>query len=241
MKLRKTPFSTRRVSVLSLIGTLIAFPFVYFYTLDQIFLNATPRAAVIGFAPLKRTVPAFPDQQTEPHTCGVHALNAIYRAHGLVPEDHDLRFRLGTDRPAVPNQEDTLGTLQPDICRVLAQDAFHPTFLDVDDPDAHLRLRRHLERKWTALALIRKESTGGLHWIMLQMGPEKAVLRIDSQIQEPLVIDTERFFQSQAVSVFLVTPQSTATKSGIGRAHRIGVRAMRKSSKRIRSLASTIS
>lgn len=105
-----------------------------------------------------------PQKQVEPHTCGLHALSSIYLAYGLDPMATDLRFRLGTDKRATNFDPDSLGTIHPDILRVLGQDGFDATTLLMIGDDARTVIRDHLSSGHPALALIR---IGELHWIVL--------------------------------------------------------------------------
>jgi len=104
-----------------------------------------------------------PDVQREGHTCGFHSAAAVYRAYGLDPEAARLRFRLGTDRLGNNLDPESLGTIHPDILRVLGQDGFDTTLLLARDAGRDAQLRDHLASGHPALALIRVE---GLHWVV---------------------------------------------------------------------------
>lgn len=213
----------------------IAIP-AHFIILDQVFSRAVARAEVMGFSPSKVAQRAIPEWQAEPHTCGLHCLRSLYRAHGLNPDKHALRFRLGVDRPAIPAISSTEGALQPDICRVLAQDGFTVEQLDLESDNSADSLTRHLGNSWKALALIRKPSNGGLHWVVIQDKGSRQIEVVDSQFRSPYEENTTAFLGEKAISVFLVTPGTPNIKKTIKEAHRIGVMAMKETPAKIRNL-----
>ena len=109
----------------------------------------------------------IPEVQTEPHTCGLHSLRSIYRSFGLEPDDYRLRARLGVDNPGLALDQNSTGTIQPDLYRVLDQDgfAFVADFSKQAKMDA---VYRHLASGHPVMALIQREETEGMHWIVLQ-------------------------------------------------------------------------
>jgi hypothetical protein len=88
--------------------------------------------------------PLIPEHQTEPHTCGLHTLSSIYTAYGLHVTAHDLRFRLGTDKPFTNFLTDSIGTIHPDMLRVLGQDGFRTELLFRSSTQTPARLAEHL-------------------------------------------------------------------------------------------------
>jgi hypothetical protein len=62
------------------------------------------------------------EKQIEQHTCGFHSVSTVYRAFGIDPTLADLRFRLGTDARAFNFDDMTMGTIHPDMLRVMEQD-----------------------------------------------------------------------------------------------------------------------
>lgn len=72
--------------------------------------------------PSKNPIALVPEKQIDTFSCGFHALSSIYRSHGVDPRLANLRRRLGTSVPAIPFVQDSTGTLQPDLFRVLRQD-----------------------------------------------------------------------------------------------------------------------
>lgn len=106
----------------------------------------------------------IPERQTEPHTCGFHALSSIYKAYGLDPEEHRLRFRLGVDKPVNLLFPESRGTVHPDILRVLSQDGFKATIADPGETGAADQLKSHLDDGHVALALTKVNT---YHWVAL--------------------------------------------------------------------------
>jgi hypothetical protein len=149
-----------------------------------------------------------PEVQTEPHTCGLHAISSIYKAYALDPEALELRFRLGTDKPLTNLDSESTGTLPPDIRRVLDQDSFRLVELDLRDSDALSQLFNHLLSGHPALALTHKGSlTTGLHWVALERtsgASRSAVLVCDSlrpdKYEEEIGSLTQRVNQVMLVS-----------------------------------------
>lgn len=119
--------------------------------------------------PVKQTPNALPkpivgENQVEGHTCGMHSVSAVYKSYGVDPELADLRFRMGADRMANPLDKTSLGTVQPDMLRVVHQDGFATALLDLQDPEpAQKRLRDHLDSGHYAVTLISRREGGGLH------------------------------------------------------------------------------
>ena len=153
----------------------------------------------------------MPEQQTEGHTCGMHALRAAYRGYGLEPDEFDLRFRLGVDTAAVPGDGTSTGTLPPDLLRVLPQDGFAYTLLPLEDAGAEAQLKRHLRRGQVALALV---EVTGLHWVALDAAPGDRLRVVDSLSPQPYDVATPQFLGDQALSVVLIEPAAVG-RSGV--------------------------
>lgn len=149
--------------------------------------------------------------QTEPHTCGFCALSSVYRAHGLSPQDADLRFRLGVDKPLSFLSPSTTGTIPHDMLRVLEQDGFRAEFLLADDGRALPRLRGHLGRGYAALALIKVNE---LHWVALRGldGPDTFIT--DSLEEATAATPLDAFFQERVKAVLLI--RATAAPPAYG-------------------------
>jgi len=167
-------------------------------------------AAHAAAAPAARPGALEPGEQTEPHTCGLHAMSSLYRAYGVDPEAHRLRFRLGTDMPANWLIPDSRGTIHPDLLRVLRQDGFEAeVLLDLGDAERLAQLRRHLEGGQCALTLIRTEASGALHWVVLsaQESEPAAVSVCDSLSPTLYARPLDAFVRERVSSVVLVSPR----------------------------------
>lgn len=172
------------------------------------------------------SAPAEPLPQLESHTCGLLSLSAAYKAYGLSPGGKNLRFRLGVDRAANPVDSTSTGTLHPDLLRVIAQDGFTYAMLDPARDDAPGALTSHLESSQVALLLIRREETGGLHWVLTDES-EGGVLRIvDSLKPEPVREAAEPFLRRRVLSIILMRPAEAGAAVDIGAAHRAGMAEM---------------
>ncbi len=231
----KCRINFKRLSLITCASLAVAI-IAYFIIIDQIFRNAFPRALELGFRPQLIAKSAIPEQQIENHTCGLHALRSIYQAHGLPPDDHKLRKRLGIDRPAIPFMHSTQGALQPDICRVLSQDGFLLKLLNLEDDNPIVQLDDHLSKSWKALALIKKPENGALHWIVIEKGNELEFTTVDSQQPVPKLIIKSEFLQRLAITVFLVEPNPKPTRECIELAHRLGIAAMKQTPLRMKKL-----
>ena len=230
------------VSVVGVISFLVAIP-IHILLLDLIFVTAEPRSEILGFEPAMETVRAEPEVQQEPHTCGVHTMRSLYRAHKLNPDEHNLRFRLGADIPAFTALASSTGIVQPDLCRVLAQDGFHVRVTDPEDTSANQQLVNHLAAGWKCVALIRRPQNGHLHWVLVQsssaepgIGADlKTVELVDSLEFDPVVVDLSEFLRFQAVTLIFPEP-SGASEPSIRKAYRQGIRALRNTPDRMKLL-----
>lgn len=169
-----------------------------------------------------------PEVQTEPHTCGLHAMRSLYTAYGLNPDAFNLRFRLGTDAPAMRIDSESTGTLHPDLYRVLGQDGFAAHAMDLDAANADARLQAHLEHDQLALALVYRST---YHWVLLADHEDVAQLTvIDSLAAEPFAENTRVFIDETALSITLIKPSTDGTSNFT--AHRDGVDEMLEATKR---------
>ena len=144
-----------------------------------------------------------PERQSEPHTCGFHAMWSLYRAYGVSPDHANLRFRLGTDMRATNFDPDSLGTIHPDMLRVLSQDGFVTSVLAVVSPDDNPRIRTHLEAGHPVLALIR---VTGLHWVVLTGVEGEDVVICDSLQPELCREPLKAYVSERLLSGILVRP-----------------------------------
>lgn len=221
----------------SALTTLAAGLVFYFVALDFIFSSSESLAELLDEYPAAQASAALPEVQTEPHTCGLHAIRSLYRAHGLDPDTYNLRFRLGTDRKAVSVVESSQGTVHPDLYRVLAQDGFHVVGLDLAAAHRQRVLSRHLTSGLKALALIRRPENGNLHWILLQAGEPDRLELVDSLVETPVLDSPGAFLGSKAVSVALIYPGSKEDSPSIKQAYRLGVVEMNKTPGRMSDLS----
>jgi hypothetical protein len=183
--------------------------------------------AAVDSSPLHHPTFLQAEPQTEGHTCGLHALSALYRAHGLDGAALRLRERLGVDVPGVPAQPGTTGTLPPDLLRVLAQDGFRADILGPADPDFAATLDAHLSSHFYALALIKRRENGHLHWVVFTQFENGTVEVADSlRPQEAYLEPVADFVPNHVKSVLLVRPDPNAQVSGVQPAHRRGIWAM---------------
>ncbi|MGD9791780.1 MAG: hypothetical protein AB7Q00_14915 [Phycisphaerales bacterium] len=145
-----------------------------------------------------------PERQTEGHTCGFHALSSIYRAYGLDPGAMRLRFRLGTDRRATNLDSESLGTIHPDILRVLDQDGFDATTLVAIGDGSAEQIRDHLKSGHPVLALIR---VSDLHWIVLTAIDGDDVVVCDSLRSELACERFDDYVRERVLSAILIRPK----------------------------------
>ncbi|MCR9143146.1 MAG: cysteine peptidase family C39 domain-containing protein [bacterium] len=159
-----------------------------------------------------RAVPynLYPEIQRDGHSCGYLAMAAIYRSYGLNFRKARLKHRLGTDVPAVPFLEDTNGTIQPDLFRVLLQDGFEGRVVAPADADDREDLIEHLEGPHYALTLIKRKATGSLHWIVLTDYHKANVMVADSLIRGKRRHNLAKFAEEEILSSILLKPASTS-------------------------------
>ena len=169
-------------------------------------------------------VPSTPraGTQTEPHTCGWHAMNSMYAAYGLNGEIFDLRFRLGTDEPAMRADKESTGTLHPDLYRVLAQDGFKIDALDLEADVAAAALKNHLAWQQLALVVVYRST---YHWVLIGPADESDELVVyDSLKDEPETMPVDELLDN-ALSVTLVEP-SDGEPMSTSAAHAEGLKEM---------------
>lgn len=181
---------------------------------------------------------AFPEAQFESDTCGLHTLRAIYKSYGIDPNRENLRVRLGVDVPAVPTDETSTGTLQPDMLRVLSQDRFAWELLDVDHDAAAEELVQHLLTANMAAVLIRRRENGHLHWVAASSIKSGKMAIVDS-LRDHVYFEEPRSFLGDCIlSCILVRPSSEETEvSLLSRAHADGTTEMMRTLRRYREKA----
>lgn len=224
----------RRLMILSISTTLIIFT-IYFVAIDNIFKGARVRALEMGFRPSESPTSPMPELQTEPHTCGLHALESLYKAYGLDTRHHNLRFRLGIDIPAVPWVKLTQGALQPDLFRVLAQDGFKLELvsLDISLEIVRKKIFIHMLSGHKSIALIKKPSNGSLHWIVIDKQDNDLVI-VDSQHPSPYAVDPDDLITNNLVTLLLVSQEPNPCAKTVKDGYRLGVKAMKLSTSRLK-------
>lgn len=163
-----------------------------------------------------------PEKQTESHTCGLHAMESIYRSYGLTVDDFNLRERLGVDRSTIPYATETRGTIQPDILRVLDQDGFTYTVVDLSRNDVGTTVSEHLQSGHYALTLIKRTESGILHWIVLSKVAETNFEIVDS-LEPEAYFEPLDFLNTNAVGVVLVQPRDDSEEIGATKSHKTGL------------------
>ncbi len=154
--------------------------------------------------PVAFPAPPIPEEQTEPHTCGLHALSSLYRAYSLDPDQLKVRFRIGVDKPVSNFMPDSLGTIHPDMLRVLSQDGFHTELLRPGASTTAARLAEHLDDGHMAIALIRVNE---LHWVLLAGTFNNKLIICDSLRQENYTEPLEPYLNERIYSLLLVRPR----------------------------------
>lgn len=183
---------------------------------DPVDASLTQRPSAAALMPIAET-------QAEPHTCGLHAMRSLYAAYGLDPDRFELRFRLGTDQPAVRADEQSTGTLHPDLYRVLTQDGFEADPVDLDDAGAVSSIVSHLDAGQLALLVVYR---GTYHWVLAAGGGEPGrVVVVDSLADEPVVMGTGELVGG-ALSVTLIEPADGEEPVDVADAHARGLAEM---------------
>ncbi len=187
---------------------LTVYPFLLLVVVGCVFLAGGPGyysakyAAVEGLdRPALERLAVVPEAQTEGHTCGLHSVRAIYVAYGVDPDEADLRFRLGTDKRAVNFDGDSMGTIHPDIVRVMGQDGFEADVVVMKGERAPGRVRAHLRSGHPVLAMVRAP---GLHWVVLDRIDGGEVVVADSLVEGVYREDARSYIDERVLSAILV-------------------------------------
>ena len=170
-----------------------------------------------------------PEEQTEPHTCGFHALSSLYHAYGLDPQAMNLRFRLGVDKRATHVATDSFGTIHPDVLRVLTQDGFEGECLDPRASATRDELRNHLESGHFAIALT-KVST--YHWLVLCGLDGERVAICDSLQPDLYHRPLDAYLSESVYTVILIKSRDHRVRLSTIEAHLEGLEEMWKVQKR---------
>jgi hypothetical protein len=168
-------------------------------------------------------LPITPEKQVEKHTCGLHAISAIYRSYGLDPKERRLRPRLGVDNIAFAYDASTTGCLHPDIYRVMTQDGFVCKGLDLADPKSKAALKKHLDEKHFVLALIKRRETGNMHWIVICGHKGDSLLICDSLKPGIYEENLDDYWNKCLMSLILVSPTQTKQSMPVWRLHLRGL------------------
>ena len=122
----------------------------------------------------------------------MHAIRSIYAAYDIDPDGANLRFRLGTDKPLSNFTPDLVGTIHPDLLRVLHQDGFDARVVMMTD-DGPARIEAHLRSGHPVLALV--DVGGILHWLVLTRLEGTDVRIVDSLGGETYLKDFDAYVE----------------------------------------------
>ncbi len=164
----------------------------------------------------------YPENQIQGHTCGWHAIRSIYRSYGLKIEDYDLRLRLGVDKKSVPFLTSTKGTIHPDVLRVLDQDGFSYSSINIRQTSGLQKFHQHFESGHYALGLINRKQNNALHWIVLSGTDNYKYTVVDSLYPQEYKEDL-KFLSENVQTVLLISPLDSGKEAGKGKSHRKGL------------------
>ena len=125
----------------------------------------------------------------------------------LIQKKVNLRFRLGVDARGNVFDQTSLGTIHPDIYRVMFQDGFILSDVNLDSPEYKQPILSHLLNDHLVLLLIKRRQNGNLHWVLASSTPDKSeenILIIDSLTEEPYEEPLIEFFPEFVVTALLV-------------------------------------
>lgn len=203
-------FAWKRTVVLCLVVAVIAAGIGSFCIGSPLYYSDKYQGPPVATQPFERPGLFMPEDQVEGHTCGFHAISSVYRAYGLDPEANRLRFRLGTDKRATNFDPESLGTLHPDMVRVLGQDGFDASIVfEPKSPESLQRLVKHVQSGHPVVALVRAP---GLHWIVLAppredgADTEPTTLIVDSLQAEATTEALRTFVMERVLSAVLIKP-----------------------------------
>lgn len=178
--------------------------------------------------PLASPQPLQLEKQVEPHTCGYHAISTVYRAYGIDPAQSDLRFRLGVDQEAIPFDSTSLGSLHPDIYRVMAQDGFVIATIDPQSETAGDDLAAHLATGSPAIVLISRRENGNLHWVVFDKLADEQIIVYDPLFDRPYEEPSSSYLKNHVLSILLVSPSTSDTAVSVSEQHAAGIAEMRR-------------
>ncbi len=205
-------FAWKRAILLFVVVAVVAVAIGSFCIGSPVYYSVKYQGSPVASQPLERPGLFTPEDQVEGHTCGFHALSSVYRAYGVDPEANRLRFRLGTDKRATNFDPESLGTLHPDMLRVLGQDGFDASVVfDAKSVTSLDRITAHLMSGHPVVALVRAP---GLHWIVLAPARERGddaevtALIVDSLQMEAVIEPLRAFVADRVLSAVLVKPET---------------------------------
>lgn len=181
------------------------------------------RPAPINQIPKEFPNPLQPKLQKDSFSCGFLAMEALYESYELDIVKANLRGRLGTDKPAIPFLADSKGTLQPDLFRVLAQDGFEYFPINAKKIKNLDPIIDHLKTEHYALALVKSEKTGGLHWVVFTEIVEGEVVIADSLGAQIYNRKVGNYFDERVLSVVLVKLNETVINKKNNENHKRGL------------------
>jgi hypothetical protein len=205
-------FAWKRTIVLCVVVAVVAAGLGSFCIGSPLYYSDKYQGPPAASEPFERPGLFTPEDQVEGHTCGFHAISSVYRAYGLDPAANRLRFRLGTDKRATNFDPESLGTLHPDMLRVLGQDGFDASVvLEPKSPESLQRVVMHIQSGHPAVALVRAP---GLHWIVLApprehgTDAEPTTLIVDSLQAEATTEVLRAFVTERVLSAVLIKPEA---------------------------------
>ena len=139
------------------------------------------------------------------------------------------------DNTAYTYDSSQTGTLQPDMYRVLAQDGFEFSSLDVDIADAITNLERHVSSGNFALALIQRRETGHMHWVVVAGVQDRQLLICDSLKSQPYLEEPENWWKECVLGIVLLKPASARNRIPVWKLHWTGTLDMREAFHRMRT------
>ncbi|HEX2838380.1 MAG TPA: cysteine peptidase family C39 domain-containing protein [Phycisphaerales bacterium] len=201
------PIRRRRVIVYTTVVVVVAVLLVIlipFCAGPPSYYSAKYGRSDVPMHPSKKPTAFVPVKQTEPHTCGLSSVSCIYNAYGLDPAAARLRFRLGTDKELYRLLPESVGTIPPDVFRVLEQDGFDTEMVSSSNKRMAQRAISHLHTGHPALAMIRVNETW--HWIVLSSESDDMLTICDPVYDEAYRKPTSKYFQDRVYCVWLIKP-----------------------------------
>jgi ABC-type bacteriocin/lantibiotic exporter with double-glycine peptidase domain len=147
-------------------------------------------------------------------------MRALYKSYQLPVDEYNLRVRIGVDKPTVPFVNSTMGSIHPDLLRVLDQDGFKYEVVDMKNDNVHLKLANHLKSEHYAMILL-KLNNGIMHWVVVSDEKDDRYTIVDSLKKEPHKL-SQSSIDKQLIGVVLIEPQPSEGP-GMGKSLRTGL------------------